>query len=898
MRLLELVVEDFRKLEGCWVVRPAATGITVVSGDNEDGKSTLLDALKRAFFMKHNTGGEARDAIQPLGQPQGRNTTPAVTVAFRIADATFRLEKQFRRGGVKLEGPNGTLEGDAAENELARLLAFDWPGRGAAKTEQMGLAGLFWVDQGTTFDPRLQASPTALRTLQPALAGELASLGRGERAARLMAEIKSKSLQFFTAGRGQKRGELAELEKAVATLRRELDEVTAEEREVEGLLDRLAQTIERRRAALAADQLGRARAELERSRATLQDALALQEQAKARTLEQLVAQSNLARLEEQLKQRRALAAEVAAKTRERTQLLEEAADALPSLEHARQQRLAADAATASAQGELQRQETRREALARQAQKLRLERDVARLAAAEAAVRAAVSTALEHEARATAEPVTAEKLAALEELETTLGQHRAALSTIATRLVLHPNDPAAVVTLAGAPVAPGQKLELTAPAVLELAGFGRIEVTPGGERLSGLAAELCQLEQELATGLEALHAATIGELRRRLAAKDAHQRDAAATRTRLADQLAAAGVVDREALEAATAAARSRLAALAAVELSVESDEAALEAAVAAADDAVGAARIRLDDLRERSREVADAESELGKAAKSRSNDEARLQREIANLEDQQAIAADALDDQALDAAIATARATADRAAAAAAALERELARAEPEQAKTAAEQAERRLRQLEEEGRKLDREVHDLEAELRGRGAKGVGARKAELAGTLERTERLYARRLAEAEAWRLLDETLTAVDRTRQDALVAPLEARVRPYLRQLLGDAGLGFEPAGLQLDRLERDGRSEPFNGLSVGTREQLAVLVRLAIGDLLAETTGESPPLILDDALVYADAVRLNRMKAILEKAAGRQQIIILTCRKEDYLGLDACYVTLEECRSEA
>ena len=46
MRLEELVVEDFKKLRGRHVVRPALAGITVVSGDNEEGKSTLLDALK------------------------------------------------------------------------------------------------------------------------------------------------------------------------------------------------------------------------------------------------------------------------------------------------------------------------------------------------------------------------------------------------------------------------------------------------------------------------------------------------------------------------------------------------------------------------------------------------------------------------------------------------------------------------------------------------------------------------------------------------------------------------------------------------------------------------------------------------------------------------------------
>ncbi len=894
MQLLELAVQDFRKLAGRHVVRPAPTGITVVSGANEEGKSTLLDALKRAFFMKHNTTGEARDAILPLG----RTATPSVSVAFRIGEATFRLDKQFRRGGIRLEGPNGTLEGDAAELELARLLAFDWPGRGAAKTEHMGLAGLFWVDQGTTFEPEQQPSPTARRALEPALASQIAVLGRGERAPRLMAEIKRRREQHFTGARGQKRGELAELEKTVAALRLELDEVSVEEQVVESLLDRLAQTIERRRAALAADHLGRARAAVEASRATLRSVAALREQAQATALEHRAAASELARWQEKCQRRQALDAAIASKTVERAAVLEAAAETAPSLAHRRQERVAAETAEAQARAELQALEDGRDALVRQATRLRLQREVARLDGALEAVRTATRSALEHEAAAAGEPLTAAILAELEMHETTLGEHRAALRAVATRLVLHPERADTPITLDGEPVDPHRPLELTRPAVLEIAGFGRIEVTPGGERLGHLEAQIRDTESRLETGLAAVRATTIGDTRRRLAAKEAHGREAAQARQRLGDRLAASGMADQAALETASAEARTRLAALAEVTLQEGSDEPALEAELQTAEQAVAAARTRLAECHERRLAVAAEEAALAKTAEQKSFTEARLAMELARLEEERAIEVGELSDAALEEHLAAARAAADRTAAAEAVLERELARADPAHAATAAEQAARRLVQLEADARQLEREVLDLEAELRGRGAKGVGDKKAELEGALELARRRHDRLLDEALAWRLLDETIEAVDRARQDALVAPLQARVRPYLRQLLGEAELGFEPQLLQLDRLERGASAEPFAALSVGTREQLAVIVRLAIGDLMAETTGESPPLILDDALVYADALRLQRMKTVLESAARRQQIIILTCRREDYLGLDARYLTLEECRAEA
>jgi uncharacterized protein YhaN len=68
--------------------------------------------------------------------------------------------------------------------------------------------------------------------------------------------------------------------------------------------------------------------------------------------------------------------------------------------------------------------------------------------------------------------------------------------------------------------------------------------------------------------------------------------------------------------------------------------------------------------------------------------------------------------------------------------------------------------------------------------------------------------------------------------------------------------------------------PFEDLSVGTREQLGILARLAAAQIVARQDGV--PLIIDDALGFADPSRLETMGAAIA-AAGRQcQIIILTC----------------------
>ena len=55
-------------------------------------------------------------------------------------------------------------------------------------------------------------------------------------------------------------------------------------------------------------------------------------------------------------------------------------------------------------------------------------------------------------------------------------------------------------------------------------------------------------------------------------------------------------------------------------------------------------------------------------------------------------------------------------------------------------------------------------------------------------------------------------------------------------------------LAIEGLWRGEQLEPFVALSLGTREQLAIVVRLAVADPMAQR-GQSVPLLLDDALTF-------------------------------------------------
>ncbi len=65
----------------------------------------------------------------------------------------------------------------------------------------------------------------------------------------------------------------------------------------------------------------------------------------------------------------------------------------------------------------------------------------------------------------------------------------------------------------------------------------------------------------------------------------------------------------------------------------------------------------------------------------------------------------------------------------------------------------------------------------------------------------------------------------------------------------------------------------------------------MGSLLAER-GQAVPIILDDALVYADDERIERMFDALGRAAAQQQVVVFTCRTRAFQRLGGRRLRLE------
>jgi recombinational DNA repair ATPase RecF len=142
----------------------------------------------------------------------------------------------------------------------------------------------------------------------------------------------------------------------------------------------------------------------------------------------------------------------------------------------------------------------------------------------------------------------------------------------------------------------------------------------------------------------------------------------------------------------------------------------------------------------------------------------------------------------------------------------------------------------------------------------------------------------------RLLRDTVAECLKEGREHYYAPVRRHLRPFLHDLFPGAELelgdGFAITGIKRQR------TEAFARLSDGTQEQIAVLVRLAMGAMLAER-GMAAPIILDDALVYCDDDRIQRMFDALSRAGKNQQIIVLTCRLRSFgpLGGHTLHVSL-------
>lgn len=192
MKLIRLHLNQFRQFRQPLELNDLADGINLFVGDNETGKSTIVDAIRAAFFERHKS--KSVDSLQPWGDT---SATPEVSLVFERQGGQWQLHKRFlKKQRCDLHIGADHISGDEAEDKLAELFGYQFAGRGASKAEHHGIPGLLWVQQGSVqdiHDPVKHAGDHLQFALGSSL-GEIASSSGDE----LIAQVERQRGELLT----------------------------------------------------------------------------------------------------------------------------------------------------------------------------------------------------------------------------------------------------------------------------------------------------------------------------------------------------------------------------------------------------------------------------------------------------------------------------------------------------------------------------------------------------------------------------------------------------------------------------------------------------------------------------------------------------------------------------
>ena len=871
LRLRRIAVDGFRKFREPMAIEGLTDGLNIIIEPNETGKSTLLEALRAAFFVRHGTKNQLAQSFAPYGEAVG----PEIQVSFEADGAPWTVTKRFLRGAtIEVTGPQGKAQGEEAEARLHALLGSvrDTSQKGDAGT--YGALGLLWVAQTDAL--AVTAPGQIVRdTVRSTLEAEVGSIMGGPAYKRVSTRIDEQFARYWSPT-GQKRerqnevrervenaetaardaaDRLAGLEKTFAELEAARARLKVVQREIADDTD-----VQTRKDLVASLEVARAAAQILATRRAEHEAVS----AKAKGLEDLSERHRSAteardKASLALEQARAKRTDVGEGLATAKQRLVDARSALENARAARQ-----DARSALSVGEDRVQAARRKtgvaaARKRHVELVELER-------------------LQSEARNLAATlIPAKTIELLETNERAIAEARASQSAGATRIAL--TGDTAGILIDGEPAGPGERT---------LAG--RTHFNLGGAELVVMpAAGAASAEEALSSSLKkqqsALADLDVADLAAARARNDA-ARDAASELRTIAARIEATTPADENLGLAAGAAALK----LFIVELADEAetgegdlpDIAVLTTALEAADTALARAEGAQDSALAALRRAEEEDAPLATAEAGAASDLANATGQITAIESRPEFLSLAEDlararEQTATAAVKLEEATRDATAHDASAIARKI------------ETVDARSRAAGEARTKLEMEIARFEGTIESEGGKGLADREASAREEAEAARAAVQRVTEEAETLKLLRETLDEARDETSAKFVGPVAKRAKRHIERLLPGCDLTFSE-DLMLDAVVRGGISEGCGDLSRGTQEQLAVLTRIAFADMLIEQ-GRPVSLILDDPLVYADDARLDLMVEILSEAAERMQVILLTCRDRAFRHVPASRLSL-------
>jgi hypothetical protein len=478
MQIRRIEISAFRCFKNSLVIEDIGDGVTLLVGDNEEGKSTVLAALQTVLFEKHSVGGTVADAMLPYGS----KVRPEIKLEFDHNGERYRLYKAFcQKPAADLESESGSRwSDDAAEERLREMLEFTPPGKGGAKPDHRGLQALFWVEQGSaSAQPHINES--AQTSLASAIETEVGTVTGGERGRMLIKRIESRVNEIFTSKTRKPAGAYKDAITQATEARGRRDELAVRLKDFEGKVDALT----RERGLLAKleadDPIGLADIRLDKAKEANRNVEGLENSLKTAEAnfktaqsEHKLAKSRLDRRQESRKETEDADQELAAlKGRELS-----AQEAVNGTQQTFNDAEGAHRTAKSALNEAQKDATAARRLADLLHKSEeLVAADGRLKKAEAAEQDATRLT----AKAKASSFTSEVIEELRRLDSSAREEAARLKAVATLLELIPDKGRrAIIDDAVVEV---DALTLIEPTQIKLDGYGTIRVTPGGEDLA-------------------------------------------------------------------------------------------------------------------------------------------------------------------------------------------------------------------------------------------------------------------------------------------------------------------------------------------------------------------------------------------------------------------------------
>lgn len=885
MRILRLAIRNFRGVDACELVLPA-TGVTVIVGPNEVGKSSLAEALDLLFDYPHDSRHRHVLAVKPVNRDVGTEVEAELTTG--PYHLVYR-KRWFRQPETDLQVLSPRAERMTARSAHERMEQI------LHETLDRDLfRALRWVQGARAEHGGVGASTSLFRALDAAAGGR----ADPEAESTLWEAIEAERARYFTpTGRvSQQREQLAvtlhEAEVRAERAREALADLEAMGEQYRATLAQLERKGEEE--VEAAEELDRAR--------QAGDALdAADHNVLERTAEQERAERMEAAARHAQQARLALVADVddlAVGLGGLDHRLAEAepahAAAVAAVERLRVDHRRAESACDAARADVERADGDRDFRRAQAAHGLLTARLRRLAEARqeeaAAQRVLEGSVVTGRARASVE-------AAVGRVAEARAARRAGSPVVAVEALAEVE-----VTVDGHPVtvAAGQAHEVAVDgsAVIGIGGQVLVRVA-GGVSSDELATEVADAERALAAlvgelGLDP--GDPLGSLARALdARRDAGQAVQQAARSRaeaLADlsegQLAAQAAqaqdlvahylhqrADSAPLPDTVEAADDVHRHVVEVLRGAESAEHELRRELAACTEQQQARRVEVETLRELHRQqrqrLRSAESALGAA---------RDQRGDPMVADDLVAATESAD----KARAATVAARADRQA------------LDPDSTRLRLDNARHRAERLRREHQQLDGRRIELRTALR---EKGQADLQAAVDAEEAHVERIRAERddvERRAAAAKLLHDSFARHRDAARLAYVAPYKHQIERLARLVFGaDTTIDVDPQDFAITTRTLGGVTVPHESLSTGAREQLGVIARLACAILVHDSGDDGDagvPVILDDALGCTDPDRLRRVAPAFAAAAARSQIVVMTCHPERYAGIgDATVIEL-------